>query len=91
MAALGEDFNCHDPAPITEKKIPDSSFNCVQTIVLKLIYVWKMGHKDHQDSLESTNYRIDVIWTPLLNRTPPIKNSNTTLVKNLYLGQKLVK
>ena len=56
MAALGEDFNCHDPAPITEKKIPDSSFNCVQTIVLKLIYVWKMGHKDHQDSLESTNY-----------------------------------
>ena len=41
--------------------------------------------------LNRFTYRIDVIWTPLLNRTPPIKNSNTTPVKYLYLGQKLVK
>ena len=36
-------------------------------------------------------YHINVIWTPLLNRTPPIENSNTTPLKYLYLGQKLVK
>ena len=41
--------------------------------------------------LDTIRYRIDVIWTPLLNRTPPIENSNKTPVKNLYLGQKLVK
>ena len=37
------------------------------------------------------NYRIHVIWAPLLNRTPPIEYSNTTPVKNLVLGQKLDK
>ena len=36
-------------------------------------------------------YRTDVIWTPLLNRTPSLENSNITPVKNLYLGQKLIK
>ena len=36
-------------------------------------------------------YRINVIWTPLLNRAPTIENSNTTPVKNPDLGQKSVK
>ena len=36
-------------------------------------------------------YRIDVIWTPLSNRTPPKANSNTTPVKNPVLGHKLLK
>ena len=36
-------------------------------------------------------YRIRVVWTPLLNRTPPIEYSSTTPVKNPNLGQKLAK
>ena len=31
-------------------------------------------------------YRINVTWTPLLNRTPPIENYNRTPVKNRDLG-----
>ena len=35
-------------------------------------------------------YRIDVIWTPLSNRTPLTANSNTTPVKTPILSKKLV-
>ena len=41
--------------------------------------------------LFTLDYRIDVIWTPLLNRTSSIENSNRSPVKKLDLGQKLVK
>ena len=36
-------------------------------------------------------YRIDVIWTPLLNRTPSSEKSNRTPVIKPDLSQKLVK
>ena len=38
-----------------------------------------------------TTYRIQVIWAPILNRTPHNKYSNTTPVKNPVLPQKLGK
>ena len=45
----------------------------------------------YSKSSKSVKYRIGSIKAPLLNRTPPIKISNRTQVKNLDLGQKLVK
>ena len=39
----------------------------------------------------SLSYHVCVIWTPFLNRTLPIGYSNTIPVKNLELGQKMVK
>ena len=38
-----------------------------------------------------TEYRIHIIWAPLLNRTPPNEYSNTTPIKNQFLPQKLAK
>ena len=38
-----------------------------------------------------TEYRIHIIWAPLLNRTPPNEYSNTTPIKNPDLGKKMAK